>query len=97
MRALWARERSAMKTEGREPIRREMIGPCLAWRVLRKGSSWENDFLIHRKLVMMGIWGGPGGMLMAVVVLVVRERMMALIRRQTQAETRTRNHVSILW
>jgi len=27
--------------EGREPILRLMIGPCLAWRVLRKGSSSE--------------------------------------------------------
>lgn len=55
MRAWWARERSAMNTEGRDPIRRLIIGPCLATRVRRKGSSWENDLVSHVMVVMMGM------------------------------------------
>jgi len=81
--------------EGREPILRLMIGPCLAWRVLRKGSSWEDDFRSHRILVMMGICGGPGGRVPVVFLVVVMEEKMALMRKMMQRETSAMNHVSI--
>lgn len=55
IKAWWASDRSAMNTAGREPIRRLTIGPCLAVRVRRKGSNWENDFRSHVMDVMIGM------------------------------------------
>lgn len=78
-----------MKMEGREPICTVMIGPCLAWRVLRKGSSWEIDFWSNWKFVMIGMCRGPGGR----GTVVVKKERMALIRKMMQRVTRMMNHV----
>lgn len=55
IRAWWARALLAMNMTGRDPMRRVKIGPCLAARVRRNGSSSMKDFLSHRKLVMIGM------------------------------------------
>jgi hypothetical protein len=85
-------ERSAMKIEGREMILIVMIGPCLAWSVLRIGSSWENDFRSHKRVVMIGMCGGPGGR----VTVVLREEKVALMRKIMHRESSAMNQVSIL-
>lgn len=51
-----------------------------------------NDFLSHKRGVMIGMCGGPGGRL---TLLVVMERV-ALINQHTHTENKTMNHVSIL-
>jgi hypothetical protein len=84
-----------MNIAGRELILRVMIGPYLVWRVLIKGSSWDDDFRSHRILVMMGICGGPGGRVPVVLLVVVREEKMALMRNMMHREASAMNHVSI--
>lgn len=80
---------------GRELILRVIIGPYLVWRVLIKGSSWDDDFRSHRILVMIGTCGGPGGRVAVVFLVVVREEKMARMRKMMQRETNAMNHVSI--
>jgi len=97
IRASWARDRSEMNTIRRKMIWRLMIGPCFACKVRRKGTSWVcvNDFLSHKRVVMIGTCGGPGGRLTLFVFFVVMERV-DLINQHTHRETKTMNHVSIL-
>ena len=67
IRAWWARVLSAMKMTRWEPIGRVTMGPYLVWRFRRIGSSSEKVFRSHRKLVMTGMLGGPGGVVMVLL------------------------------
>lgn len=60
-KALWTREQSDIDMLGVDQKWNEMIGPCLAWRLRRIGSSCGNDFRSHRISEMKGKWNGPGG------------------------------------
>lgn len=61
IKAWWARELAEMKMEGREPIWRVTMGPYLAWRVRRIGSSSEKDLRSQSRLPTTGTVLGPGG------------------------------------
>ena len=90
-RILWAIERSAMKTVGLEPMRRVRTGPYLATKLRRRDSIWREDLRSHRKLVRMGIEGGPGGSFVEVWKWV----KMEVRREQREREIMKMNHISI--
>ncbi|KAJ9678343.1 hypothetical protein PVL29_020497 [Vitis rotundifolia] len=46
---------------GREPIWRVTMGPYLAWRFRRIGSSSEKDLRSHSRFPTKGTVVGPGG------------------------------------
>ena len=66
IRAWWARVLSAINMAGRDPMRRVTMGPYLAWRVRRIGSSFK-VFRSHRMFEMIGMWVGPGGVVMVLL------------------------------
>jgi hypothetical protein len=61
IKALWARKRSDIEMWGVDQNLNEMIGPFLAWKLRRIGSSCENDFRSHRMSEIIGTWKGSGG------------------------------------
>ena len=62
-KAWWARELEEMKMAGRERIRTVKIGPYLACKFRRMGSSSEKDVPSQRRFPMRGKAAGPGGRL----------------------------------
>lgn len=94
-RAWWARERSATKRAGREPMWRVTIGPYRALRFRRTGSSSENDLRSHKKLPITGMVRGPGGSLGLETVGMKRLRM-GLRRKEMQRVMTIRSQVSMV-
>ena len=92
-RALWAMEGSAMKTTGRVPTGRVMMGPYFATKLRSRDSMWRVDLRSHWILVRMGIEGGPGGSLEEVWTRV----KMEVRREQMEKEMRRMNQISIFF
>ena len=87
-RAWCAIERLDIKIAGREPMRRVTMGPYLAWRLRRMGSSSEKGLSNYRRLPRIGMVNGPGGSF-----LLELRRNLRMV--ETQREIRMMSQVSV--
>ena len=87
-RAWCAIERLDIKIAGLGPMRRVTMGPYLAWRLRRMGSSSEKGLRSHRRLPRIGMVNGPGGSF-----LLELRRNLRMV--ETQREIRMISQVSV--